>query len=80
MFYYSNPNRELDFLIEDKTSIIPLEVKAGEKKSSPSFKNYIKENSSKNVFRLSKLNYKNNDNFINLPLYLVGKIDMFIKG
>ena len=36
--YYSDKNSEIDFVLQNGTDIIPVEVKAGEDKSAPSFK------------------------------------------
>lgn len=42
--YYSDKNSEIDFVLQNGTDIIPVEVKAGEDKSAPSFKRYVAEN------------------------------------
>jgi len=39
--YYSDKNNELDFIIQNNSIIVLVEVKAGEDKSSPSFKRFI---------------------------------------
>ena len=39
--YYSDKNSEIDFVLQNGTDIIPVEVKAGEDKSAPSFKRYV---------------------------------------
>ena len=71
--YYSDKNNELDFVIQDKTDIIIVEVKAGEDKTSPSFKKFSALTSVKQSIRYSKRGYKENGNIINIPLYLVNK-------
>lgn len=76
--YYSDKNRELDFLIQYGTDIIPIEVKAGNYKIAPSFKKYIAENHPKYAIRLSKMGYRKDGEVINIPLYLVGKIKELI--
>ncbi|MDE7341192.1 MAG: ATP-binding protein [Lachnospiraceae bacterium] len=69
--YFSDKNREIDFVIQNGIEIIPVEVKSGEDKSAPSFKRYITEQRPAYAFRLSKRNYQDEQNFTNLPLYLV---------
>ena len=73
LYYFSNKNSELDFIMQNKTSINIIEVKAGEDKSSPSFKKYINENNELQGIRYSRRNYVKNGKIINIPLYLVNK-------
>lgn len=71
--YYSDKNREIDFLIQNGTEIIPVEVKGGEDKSAPSFKRYIADHQPECAIRYSKRGYVKNDAITNIPLYLVRK-------
>ena len=71
--YYSDKNNEIDFLLQYGTEIIPIEVKAGESKSAPSFKKYIANNQPKYAIRFSKRNYKKDGIITNIPLYLARK-------
>ncbi len=71
--YYCDKKGEIDFVIQNKMEIIPIEVKGGEDKSAPSFKNYIANNKPKHAIRFSKRNYRKDGDFINIPLYLVRK-------
>ena len=73
LYYFSNKNSELDFIMQNKTSINIIEVKAGEDKSSPSFKKCINENNELQGIRYSRRNYIENGKIINIPLYLVNK-------
>ena len=73
LYYFSNKNSELDFIMQNKTNINIIEVKAGEDKSSPSFKKYINENNELQGIRYSRRNYVKNGKIINIPLYLVNK-------
>lgn len=68
--YYAEKNMEIDFLIQNGTDIIPVEVKAGEDKSAPSFKRYIAQNNPANAIRYSKRGYVKNGAITNIPLYL----------
>lgn len=68
--YYSAKNREIDFVVQHGTNIVPIEVKAGEDKSAPSFKKYIADYAPKYAVRFSKRGYRKDGDFINIPLYL----------
>lgn len=72
--YYSNRYGEIDFVIQNGMDIIPIEVKAGENKSAPAFKNYVNKEKPKMAIRFSKLNYKSDGLITNIPLYLVDRI------
>ncbi len=72
--YYSNRYGEIDFVIQKGMDIIPIEVKAGENKSAPVFKNYVNKEKPKTAIRFSKLNYKKDGLITNIPLYLVDRI------
>ncbi len=76
--YFSDKNSEIDFVIQYGTEIIPLEVKAGEDKSAPSFKKYIVQHQPQYAIRFSKRNYRMDGAIINLPLYLAGRIKDFL--
>ena len=77
--YYTEKNMEIDFLIQRGTDIIPIEVKAGEDKSAPSFKRFIVEKNSKEAIRYSKLGYLKNGAITNIPLYLARKTKELIE-
>lgn len=71
--YYSNRNSEIDFVIQNGTEIIPVEVKAGEDRLAPSFKRYIAAQKSEHAIRFSKRGYRRDGYITNIPLYLVSK-------
>lgn len=71
--YYSDKNSEIDFILQYGTEIIPVEVKAGEDKSAPSFKRYIADHKPQHALRYSKRAYRKDGYITNLPLYLAGK-------
>ena len=51
---YADKKFEIDFLVQNGTEIIPVEVKAGEDKSAPSFKRYISERAPSRALRFFK--------------------------
>ena len=71
--YYSDKNSEIDFVLQYGTEIIPVEAKAGEDKSAPSFKRYVAERRPKYALRYSKRGYRKDGYITNLPLYLARK-------
>ncbi len=74
--HYYSPlrNYEVDFLLQDEMQIIPVECKAGENVTSASFKRYRKEESPSVSIRFSTLQYKKQEDMLNVPLYLADKI------
>ncbi len=76
--YFSDKNSELDFLIQNGTEIIPIEVKAGESKSAPSFKRYISNHHPSLAIRFTKNCYRKDGVIVNIPLYLTRKIKSII--
>lgn len=71
--YYSDKNGEIDFVLQNGTEIIPVEVKGGEDKAAPSFKRYLAAHHPKHALRFSKRGYRKDGAFTNIPLYLAGK-------
>ncbi len=72
--YFSKDNKfEIDCVIQNGTEIIPIEAKGGESKKAKSFKTYIEQNKPSNAIRFSKMNYKKDGAFTNMPLYLASK-------
>lgn len=71
--YYSDKKGEIDFVVQNKMEIIPIEVKGGEDRSANSFKTYVANNAPQHTYRFSKRGYRKDGGFTNLPLYLVRK-------
>ena len=73
-YFAPSATSETDFVVQDGMNIIPFEVKAGESTNSESFKNYINKYIPEKAVRFSKLGYKENNSFTNIPLYLARKL------
>lgn len=75
--YYSNDRStaEVDFLLEFKENIIPLEVKAGINTKAKSLKAYKEKFNPRLTLRSSLLPYKEQDDLINIPLYAISKVE-----
>ena len=71
--YFSDNNREIDFVLQYGTEIIPIEAKGGEDKSAPSFKKYISEYQPEYAIRFSRRGYRKDGFITNFPLYLARK-------
>ncbi|MCL2009566.1 MAG: ATP-binding protein [Synergistaceae bacterium] len=70
--FYADGHMEIDFLLQDGTNIIPVEVKSGEQKNAPSFKSYINRRQPQTAIRFSRREYARDGSITNLPLYLAG--------
>ena len=68
--FYADGRGKIDFILQNGTEIIPVEVKSGEDKSAASFKSYIKSRKPQTAIRYSKRGYVKDGDIINLPLYL----------
>ncbi len=71
--YFSDKNSEIDFVLQYGTEMIPIEAKAGENKSAPSFKKYIADHQPAYAIRFSKRGYRKDGSITNIPLYLARK-------
>lgn len=71
--YFADKRGEIDFVLQNGTEIVPVEVKAGEDKSAPSFKRYLAEHSPRQAIRFSKRGYCKDGLVTNIPLYLARK-------
>ena len=71
--YYSDKKGEIDFVVQNKMEIIPIEVKGGEDRSANSFKTYVANHVPEHAYRFSKRGYRKDGGFTNLPLYLIRK-------
>lgn len=78
-YYSPSQNYEVDFLLQDEMQIIPVECKAGGNVTSASFKRYRREEKPKLAIRFSTLQYKKQEDMINMPLYLACRINKEIK-
>ena len=79
-YYYTFNNRyEIDFLLQYKNEIIPIEVKSSENINNASLKVYNEKYNPKTRIRFSMRNLAKNDNFINIPLFMAEYIEKIIN-
>lgn len=76
IYYWTAPNAtaEIDFILQLKNEIIPIEVKAEENLKSKSLKVFVEKYKNKNAIRTSMSNYRKEDWLTNIPLYAIGFI------
>lgn len=78
-YYVQGQNSEIDFMVEDGMNVIPIEVKSGETvQHASSLKKYIERRKPKLAIRYSMLGLKEQENIINIPLYLINKTKEFL--
>ena len=73
IYYWSadNSRGEIDFLLQDKEQIIPVEVKAEENLQAKSLKVFVERNLGLKGVRLSMSPYREQNWMVNYPLYSV---------
>ena len=79
--YWSNDagQAKVDFLIQCKNEIMPIEVKAEENLQAKSLKVFVEKYHTKTNIRTSMTNYRKEDWLVNIPLYSIGKIEKLIE-
>lgn len=75
-FYWTNDRgtAEIDFLIDNGTEVIPVEVKAETNLKAKSLKVYHEKFAPKHSIKTSMANYKQEDWLLNLPLWAIETI------
>lgn len=73
--YYTFDRNEIDFVIQRKNKIIPIEVKSDKSTNHNSLTKYNAKNDNDISFRFSLNNLSKNDKIINIPLYFIEYID-----
>lgn len=77
--YFTFDNKyEIDFIIQHKNNIIPIEVKSSENINSISLKHYNEKYNPKVRIRFSMKNLQKDNNLINIPLFMVEYIKKFL--
>ncbi len=80
-YYYStqNSNGEIDFLIQGRTSVIPIEVKAEENLKAKSLKAFWEKHQPKYAVRTSMSDYREQEWMTNIPLYAINWIRKYME-
>lgn len=71
IFYYSKENSplEIDFMIQDGSRIVPIEVKSEENLKSKSLSAFLGQNDTAHGIRFSMSPYREQERMTNVPLY-----------
>ena len=79
VFYWSNETSraEIDFVIQIKSDVVPVEVKAEVNLRAKSLKTYYEKFSPEVSVRTSMADYKKEGWLLNLPLYAIDQIVRF---
>lgn len=74
VFYWATEKgtAEVDFVLQQKQAVIPIEVKAEENLKAKSLKVYVEQFNPKYAIRLSMADYREQEWLINMPLYAMG--------
>ena len=80
-YYYSTANSsgEIDFLLQGKTSVIPVEVKAEENLRAKSLKAFCEKYNPRYAVRTSMSDYREQDWLTNIPLYNIDRIREYLE-
>ncbi|MDP0075803.1 ATP-binding protein [Glaesserella parasuis] len=71
VFYWATEKgtAEVDFVVQQKQAVIPIEVKAEENLKAKSLKVYVEQFQPEHAFRFSMADYREQDWMVNVPLY-----------
>ena len=76
--YFTFDRNEIDFVIQNKNEIIPIEVKSGKITNNTSLTKYNEKFKANKSIRFSLNNLKQDGKILNIPLYLIENINKFI--
>ena len=76
--YYTFDRNEIDFVIQSKNEIIPVEVKSGENINNISLTKFNEINGNKISVRFSTKNLDKSGKILNIPIFMVEYIDKLI--
>jgi hypothetical protein len=75
LFYWSSSNTaEIDFIIQNKNEVVPIEVKAVENLKSKSLKVFVEKYENQSAIRTSMSKFRKEDWLTNIPLYAINGI------
>lgn len=76
--YFTFDRNEIDFVMQDKNEIIPIEVKSGNTTNNTSLTKYNEKYQPAKSIRFSLNNLKLDGKVLNIPLYLIENINKFV--
>ena len=75
IFYWTNNKSEIDFILQYKDKIIPIEAKATINLQAKSLKVYMEKYNPEIAIRTSLSDYKVNKSLYDIPLYAIGNME-----
>ena len=80
-YYYSTENSsgEIDFMVQGKTSVIPIEVKAEENLRAKSLKMFCEKYQPQYAIRTSMSDYREQEWMTNIPLYNIDYVKKYVE-
>lgn len=78
-YWTSDGKAEIDYIIEQKGKVIPIEVKSGTETKAKSLSVYKNKYEPSLRIRVSNMNLKITDDLLNIPLFYAEHIDRFIN-
>ena len=76
--YFTFDRNEIDFLIQNRNRIIPIEVKSNKSTNNRSLTKYNENNDNEISIRFSNNNLCKDGKIINIPLFMIENIEKFI--
>lgn len=76
--YYTFDRNEIDFIIQYKNNIVPIEVKANKSTNSTSLTKYNEKFNNELSVRFSMNNLSKDGKILNIPLFLIEYVEKFI--
>lgn len=76
--YFTVDRYEIDFVIQNKNRIIPIEVKSNKSTNKTSLTKYNEKFNNDISIRVSMNNLKKDDKILNIPLFLIEYMEKFI--
>ena len=77
--YFTFDRNEIDFVIQYKNKIIPIEVKSNKSTNNTSLTKYNKKYNNNLSIRFSMNNLVKDDNIINIPLFMIEYLEILIE-
>lgn len=77
--YYVFDRHEIDFIIQNRNEIIPIEVKSGESINNVSLTRFNETNKNKIAVRFSMKNLNKSGKILNIPIFMVEYMDKLIR-
>lgn len=77
--YYVFDRHEMDFIIQERNEIIPIEVKSSENRNNASLTRFNENNDNKISVRFSTRNLDMSGKILNVPIFMAEYIDKLIR-